>query len=69
MAVMDEIVVPVRAEFQGLTVRPGDKLIIAFNRPLDMEEAESVASRLRDEFDGVSVTVVDNVAGMAVYRP
>ena len=50
-------------------VRPGDTLVLSFGRYIDAEECERVSLQVAAELPGVRVTVIDQVAHMAVYRP
>lgn len=70
-AIPREQVVKVRAELSNaIVVRPGDMLIVGLSVPLrGPEEARDVSDRIAAQVPGVNVTVIDNVAGFAVYRP
>lgn len=59
----------VETEFVGLTVRPGDKLVIAFPRLLNMMEANEIKEKIEILLPGVSVVILDGVSGLAVYHP
>jgi hypothetical protein len=48
-------------------VRPGDKLVIATGRHLDMHEAEQLMTRLREQLPGVEIVPVE-ASALIVYR-
>jgi hypothetical protein len=50
-------------------VRPGDKLVLGFAYCVGAAEAADIAAKVSAELPGVDVTVIDNLAHMAVYRP
>lgn len=63
------ISVDVTTEFQGATIRPGDKLIVAFHDRVNMSEYEEIKGKLASHLPGIEVVVLDGVSGMAIYRP
>jgi hypothetical protein len=53
---------------RGLVIRPGDKLVIAFNRSLSEDEYREVRDVIRSRMPDVPVLIVEDAAGVAVYR-
>jgi len=49
-------------------VRPGDKLVLACDRPLDMAEADDIRTCVREQLPGVEPVIIE-AAALAVYRP
>ena len=49
-------------------VRPGDKLVIAVSRPLDMATADRIKQRFEASLPGVEIVLVEATA-LVVYRP
>jgi hypothetical protein len=67
---LKEAVLKVRAELEsGVTVRPGDRLLVRVTRPLSPEMARQLRAWLREELPGVEILIVDGVDQMLVYRP
>lgn len=60
--------ISVEAEFTGLTVRPGDTLLVRYSRAVSMENAERLKAKLKERLPGVDVLIVE-ADGLAVYRP
>jgi hypothetical protein len=58
----------VSAEYTGLVVRPGDKLVVAISRRLNMQEADDIDKFFAAKLPGVEVVPIDNCVGLAVYR-
>ncbi|MGW3428890.1 hypothetical protein ACWDHW_13180 [Streptomyces melanosporofaciens] len=55
---------------KGIIVRPGDKLVLCVNHPMREEEYDRLRESLRPLFDdSVEIAVIENVTGLAVYRP
>jgi hypothetical protein len=64
-----EHVVKVRAELDNaLVVRPGDKLVIALAKPIDMATFGQIRERITGRLPGVETVIIDGVSGLAVYR-
>ena len=54
----------------GLTVRPGDILVVSTVDPVPAERAERMRQHLLDRLPGlVDVVLIVNATGLAVYRP
>lgn len=53
---------------QGVTVAPGDKLILGFNRQLDDEELDNIAQVIKSKAPDVDILVIDQVATMGVIK-
>lgn len=69
MASMSDHVVKVRAELEGVTVRPGDTLVIAFSRSLTQQEAHEIRERIAGQLPGVRAVIIAGASGLAAYRP
>jgi hypothetical protein len=52
----------------AVTVRPGDTLLVAVDRPLSREQAEQYAASLKERMPLVQICVLE-AAQLAVYRP
>jgi hypothetical protein len=50
-------------------VQPGDKLVLGFRKPLGMAEVDRIKQRVAENLPGVEVVIVDDITGMAVYKP
>ncbi|MFB4312917.1 hypothetical protein [Actinomadura sp. 21ATH] len=48
--------------------RPGDTLIIAFDRRLSNAEIDSIGTHFQEQL-GIRVALVEGATGFAVYRP
>lgn len=53
----------------GLVIRPGDTLILTFNRPMTAEEVHKIGEQIEAKLPGVRVALVDQASGLAAYRP
>lgn len=49
-------------------VRPGDKLIVAMCRELDMAEAEQIRRQLAENLPGVEAVILSGADSLVVYR-
>lgn len=63
----DTAVAPLAA-MDGLVVRPGDTLIVRYDRTFNADEAQRVKDKLRERLPGVDVLVI-GCQQIAVYRP
>jgi predicted component of type VI protein secretion system len=68
MAAIKGITVPVTAEFIGMTVRPGDTLLVRYSQRLTMSAIDEIKATIRERLPGVDVLVIQ-ADGLAVYRP
>lgn len=67
--VQREQVLRVRTELDNIfVVRPGDKLVIAISRQLNMSEQADMVHFLGAHLPGVEAVIIDGVSGIAVYR-
>jgi hypothetical protein len=51
---------------QGITVKPGETLVLSFRRSLSEYEAHEISSRLRGLIPGVTIVVVDDDVKLTV---
>jgi len=56
-------------DFTGLTVRPGDTLILATPRRLSYKEFDEMRQQIEERLPGVKFVVLDSASGLAVYKP
>lgn len=67
-----EIAIPVTFDIQGViegvTVKPGETLVLSFKRRLNMQESEEIVSRLKAILEGVSILLVDDDVHLTVLR-
>lgn len=56
------------SDFGHVVIRPGDALVIAFDRPIDARQVEMIKERAATELPGVKVVIVDCCSGLAVCR-
>jgi hypothetical protein len=61
--------VEVQGSWIAAVLRPGDRLVIGFNHPLDMLQAGKVKENLQERLPGVDFVIIDGVSSMNVYRP
>ncbi len=65
-----ELVVHTRVEIegviQGITVSPGETLVLSFRHQLSMQEAEEIVDRLKGLLPGVVVVLVDGDVRLTV---
>lgn len=47
-------------------VRPGDRLVVTYPRPLDMAELDDVLNGFKRHLPGVEVSILDGVSGLAL---
>lgn len=50
-------------------VRPGDNLILGFNRSIAEEECAMLRDKLSTLIPGIKIIVIDNVSSMVVHKP
>ena len=60
--------IEIETQLIGTVIRPGDRIIIAFRRRLNMQEKQEVIEEIEHRLPGVGGVVLDEVAGLAVYR-
>lgn len=66
----ETIVVPADAKFaSGIVIRPGDKLVLGYEKRLSVQEADAIIGHFAAKLPGVEIVLVDQIAHMAVYRP
>jgi hypothetical protein len=64
-----EHVVKISAELDNaVIVRPGDKLICATPHALSHDQAAAITAHLRKRLPRVSIVIIDQCSGLAVYR-
>ena len=72
MASVPDIQIPVTVSVklegivEGLTVRPGDILVVAFERRLSMQETREMVDRIREIVPGLKVLAFDNGVHLSV---
>lgn len=55
---------------QALIVRPGDTLILGFDRTVTAQEADQIKTKLRRRIPGVEVVIIaGGIKQIAAYRP
>lgn len=50
-------------------LRAGDTLIVCFGRETSQKERDVFWEQIREGFPGVRVAFLENVSGLAVFRP
>jgi hypothetical protein len=66
---MADQVVHIRAELDNaVVVRPGDKLVLGYEKRLSVQEADAITGHFAARLPGVEIVLVDQIAHMAVYR-
>lgn len=62
--------IPVRIDIEGIgsgiTVKPGETLVLSFRKQLNEQEAYEITSRLKETLPGVRVVVVDDDVRLTV---
>lgn len=65
-----EVVLNVKTKIDSIAlVRPGDTLVVAFRNSVNVQEVDEMREQFEERCPGVKVAIIDNVSGMAVYRP
>ena len=49
-------------------IRPGDTLVLLYDRPLTKDQAEAIKSRVKTVMDGCDAIVFDQISGLALMR-
>lgn len=55
-------------EYNMITVRPGDKLLITFSRAITDEESDQIRRQMSENFPGISIGIADEVTGIVKYE-
>ena len=58
----------IEAQYTGLVVRPGDRLVLAFPGRMNMQNANELSEYLERLLPGVIIVPIEGVSGMAVFR-
>lgn len=53
----------------ALVLRPGDTLVVAFNRRLTLAELDELREQIETELPGIKGAIFDDAAQIAAYRP
>lgn len=61
-------VVEIEAQYTGLVVRPGDKLVVTVARRMSMKEEHDAREYIQRSIPGVEIVFITEATGMAVYR-
>jgi hypothetical protein len=61
--------ISIETGFVGLTVRPGDTVILATHRSVSVNEFHEMRDRIEENLPGVKFVILDNATGLAVYTP
>lgn len=60
--------IEVEAQYTGLVVRPGDKLVVCISRRMSMAEEHDARQVIQQRLPGVEITFITEATGMAIYR-
>jgi hypothetical protein len=62
--------VSIEEAHEALVIRPGDTLVLRFDRRLSEEEADSLLTTMRPRLpEDVKIMIIDNCAQIAAVRP
>lgn len=61
-------VVEIEAQYTGLVVRPGDKLVVSIARRMSMKEEHDAREVISSKLPGVELVIITEATGMVVYR-
>lgn len=56
-------------DFSTAVVRPGDTLVLCFEKPVTDTQVERLREQAREALPDVRLAVIEGVKGLAVYRP
>ena len=49
-------------------IQPGDTLVLLYDRPLTLEQAQTIRDRAKVALDGCDAVVFDGISGLALLR-